>query len=108
MAAATIAGAAQLSGISTSTLERWLRDQEFLNNYGAARRRALDRAVGRLASSLDCAAETLTRNLTCGHRPTEVRCALALFDLAYRDAEWSDVDTRLSMLEGRLAARRAR
>lgn len=98
----TLDKAAARAHIGASTIDRWLRDDAFVAEYRAARRRALEGAVGSITASLAAAAATLQRNLNCGHHQTELRCALALFDLAYRDAELSEFESRLGRLETQL------
>jgi hypothetical protein len=79
--------AADSLGIPHSTLYGWMLRPGFKAAYRQARRDALEAAVGRLARSVEKAAETLERNLECGHAPTEVRCASALIDRAMRGTQ---------------------
>ncbi len=97
----TIAEAAEAAGVSSRTLERWLADNdEFVNEYRAARRRVVEGAVSRLQDATTEAVDCLKRNLTCGTPSTEVRAALGILDQAVRAVEIYDLETRLGALEG--------
>ena len=102
--APTLAAAAEAVGVAVSTLDRWMHDPAFLARYREARRRVLEAAAGRVADALAEAVGALRRNLECGHAATEVRAALAFFDLAYRDAELASVEDRVEVLEAKLTS----
>src|SRR5262245_4330147 len=101
----THVAAAERTGVSEATLQRWLRRPTFCDAYRAARRRVLEAALGRLQQSAGKAVEALERNLACGQPAHEVRAALGILDQAVKAAELLDLSERLEELERQVAAR---
>lgn len=95
----TIAAAAKRAGIGESTLVRWLRDPEFVAEYRAARRAAVDGAVAGLQHAAVQAVDALARNLRCGVPAVEVGAARIVLDQAMRGIELSDLGERVAQLE---------
>jgi len=95
------AAAASKAGIGEATLQRWLRDPEFMSAYRAARRSVIESAVGRLQQASEKAVATLERNLACGQPGVEIRAAVAILDNAIRGIDQLDLAYRLDALEAR-------
>jgi hypothetical protein len=90
LTAHTHAEAAAATGISESTLQRWLRLPEFVAAYRGARRAAVESAVAQLQLTSGEAVETLRRNLACGNPASEIRAALGIMDHALRGVTEAD------------------
>lgn len=91
--------AAANAGISTSTLDRWHKDEVFQEILREKQQQAMVRALAEVRSNLSDAANALLRNLTCGQPSSEIRAATALFDLTMRLHESVDLTDRLAQLE---------
>ena len=106
MSAPTTDDAARQVGVSPVTLWRWLQLPAFRDRYRAARRQALEQAVGRLQRIADEAVEALRRNLTCGNPSVEVRAAQAVLEQATRGVELIELEARIAELERAAEAER--
>jgi hypothetical protein len=96
----TIAAAAKKAGIGEATLYRWLaEDEHFENAYRAARRSAVEGAIGGLQRASEGAVSALERNLTCGLPSVEVRAAVSILDYSLRGIDRYDILERLETLE---------
>jgi hypothetical protein len=95
----THAAAAAKAGIGEATLQRWLRNPNFLSKYRIARRSIVEAAVGHVQQASAQAVDVLRRNLNCGNPSVEVRAALAILDKAMVGVELIDVTTRLEEIE---------
>lgn len=95
--------AAEHVGVSVGTIDRWHQDDRFLEMLVEARTEATKGITTRLWHALDDATATLTRNLRCGQPSAEIRSAVALFDIALRLAEATEVEERLQALEAAMA-----
>ncbi len=100
----THAQAAASVGVSQATLDRWLREETFQKAYRTARARVQELAVGSLVATMTAASEALARNLRCGQPAAEIRCAVAIFDLALRARVELELEERLERLEVHLHA----
>ena len=98
----TIAEAAKASGVSESTLWRWLQQEDFQKRYRQAQRSVVDRALGQLQSAAESAVQTLTRNLTCGKPEAENRAAVAILEFNLKARELFEMEERLTRLEALL------
>ena len=95
----TMEAAAKACGVSRSTLGRWLQLEAFQAAYRSARRAVTDAAIARLQQVAAEAVAALERNLTC-HVPTvEVQAARSVLELALRDADTAELESRLQALE---------
>lgn len=105
----TIAGAASKAGVNERTLRRWLADcPEFISEYRAARRHAVEVAISQLQQATTEAVETLRRNLRCGSRHAEIRAAVAILDYAVKGVEIIDLEERLEEVEEYMTRERRR
>ncbi|MCA1622733.1 MAG: hypothetical protein LC768_10675 [Acidobacteria bacterium] len=96
---ASIAEAAQTSGLSERTLYRFLEDAEFQTEYRNARRRVFEQNIVRLQSLHSGAIDTLERNLTCENPSVEVRAAQIIIEGNRKDFETLDILERMEKLE---------
>src|SRR5205085_2874691 len=75
---ASLALVAKKSGISESSLFRYMKQEAFLTRWRELRASAVEQAVANLQSLSGEAVETLRRNLSSGHAPSEVRTAVSV------------------------------
>jgi hypothetical protein len=96
----TIAAAAKKAGIGEATLYRWLsEDEHFEKAYRAARKSAVEGAIGGLQRASQAAVSTLESNLTCGLPSVEVRAAISVLDYAIKGVQSYDILERLEEIE---------
>lgn len=76
----SIKDAASISGLSEETIYRYLRDEDFKNQYEDAKRQIVGAAVSALQQAAAEAVETLRRNLTCDNPQAEIRAAQLILD----------------------------
>ena len=100
----TVAEAAKACAVSEVTLWRWMQQPAFTERYRAARRQALEGAIGSLQQAASEAASALRRNLACGVPSVEVRAALGILEQAIKGAELLDLQERIEALEQQQAA----
>jgi predicted DNA-binding transcriptional regulator AlpA len=85
--ASSIKDAASISGLSEETLYRYLRDEDFKNEYEQAKRQVVESAISALAASANEAVETLRRNLNCDNPQAEIRAAQLILDNVFGNSE---------------------
>jgi len=98
MASRTVAEAAEASGVSTRTLERWLADPGFAAAYRSTARDASRQALSALLSAQLEAVAALRDALQAESPATQVRAARALLEVGVRARE-SDLDERINAVE---------
>jgi hypothetical protein len=91
--------AAHRAGVSVGTIDRWHKDRQFQMMLVKAQREATRSITTQVWNALSDARQTLQRNLNCGMSSSEIRAAVALFDIALRLAEATEVEERLQRLE---------
>lgn len=96
--------AAVKAGVSERTVRAWLRRPGFRSRYRAARREAVEFAVGRLQRAAAEAVDTLTANLKAKRASDRNRAAALVLEHANRGVELADVLERVEMIEARLEA----
>jgi hypothetical protein len=104
------AEAARVVGIDLSTLKRWMRLPEFIEEYRRARWAVVEQAYARVQQNTPAAASVLLKLMVDPATPASgrIRAALGTFGLA-REALDLDIDTRVSALErGAEDAKKAR
>ncbi len=102
--------AARATGIDLSTLKRWLRRPEFIEEYRQARWEVVEQAYARVQQYTPAAASVLLKLMVDPATPASgrIRAALGTFGLA-REALDLDIETRVSELERAVnAAERSR
>jgi hypothetical protein len=94
------AEAARVAGIDLSTLKRWMRLPEFIEEYRRARWEVVEQAYARAQQNTPAAASVLLKLMVDPDTPASgrIRAALGIFGLA-RDALDLDIETRVSALE---------
>ncbi len=85
--ASSIKDAASISGLSEETLYRYLRDEDFKNEYEQAKRQVVESAISALTASANEAVETLRRNLNCDNPQAEIRAAQLILDNVFGNSE---------------------
>ena len=92
--------AARVAGIDLSTLKRWLRLPEFIEEYRRARWEVVEQSYARIQQNTPAAASVLLKLMVDPATPASgrIRAALGTFGLA-REALDMDVEIRLSQLE---------
>lgn len=100
----TMQDAAKKSGVSETTLWRWMQEPEFQSAYRQARRSVVEKAIGELQAACSEAVKTLHRNLSCGVASTEVTAAKIILEQATKGVELIDLQERLESLEQLLEA----
>ena len=94
------ADAARVVGIDLSTLKRWLRLPEFIEEWRRARWEVVEQAYARAQQSTGAATTVLQKVMVDSATPpsSRIRAALGLFGIA-RERLDLDIDTRVSALE---------
>src|SRR5262245_18740807 len=100
LAEPTIGQAAKVAGIGEKTLRRWLREPGFQAEYRAARRQALEGAIGALQQATGLAVQALVRDLDAdAPQAVQVRAALGILEQAAKGMELLDLADRITALE---------
>jgi len=82
---------ARMIGISTRTLQRWMKLPAFDSAYREARWLAYGQSIGRIRQAAGPAASIILRVMTDPNAPASVRLKAAELVLEYARAEW-DID----------------
>src|ERR1700754_863951 len=101
----SLALVAKKSGISESSLYRYLKDEAFLARWREMRAQAVEQAVSNLQSLAGEAVETLRRNLTSGHAPSEVRTAVSVLRQSLDAVDLFGLAQRVARLEKDMASK---
>jgi transposase-like protein len=96
---ATVAAAAEKTGVNEVTIYRWLKLPDFLAAYRKARREVVEKAVAQLQQSSWAASTTLVRLLGSSSDSIRLRAAQTILDQANKGIELLDFEERLSALE---------
>lgn len=105
LAAKNQAEAARVVGIDLSTLKRWLRLPEFIEEYRRARWEVVEQAYALVQQYTPAAASVLLKLMIDPATPASgrIRAALGTFGLA-REALDLDIETRVAELERTISA----
>jgi len=97
--------AAHAVGMSERALRNWLQDPDFLTVYYQARADLLQHSLGHIAQALVGAAVVLRSVQMDADAPASARVAAArtVYELALKDREIQQFETRLAMLEAQMA-----
>lgn len=95
----TISEAARETGISESTIFRWLQNEDFLERYREAQRTVVDEAIGTLQAATTKAVTTLIRNLDNESAFVANRAAQIILSQALKAVELNEILERLGKLE---------
>jgi len=97
----TIVAAAEKTGVSEATLNRWMKREEFKEAFREARRDAVSQAVARLHQACAAAVATLVGVMADDSAPTGCRVSAAktILEMAMRAVEVEELECRLVELE---------
>jgi lambda repressor-like predicted transcriptional regulator len=95
----SLALVAKKSGISESSLFRYMRQEAFLSRWRELRAQAVEQAVSNLQSLAGEAVATMRRNLSSGHAPSEVRTAVSILRQSLEAVDLFDLAQRIARLE---------
>lgn len=91
--------AAKKAGISATTLQRWLGEPGFQEEYRLARQQAFDDAMELLRTSTGMAARKLIEKLESGKDGDAIRAAMALLEFAFRAKSIFALEEKIKELE---------
>jgi hypothetical protein len=94
--------AAREAGISERQAYRWLDDEVFNRQVNRHRSKLVDETLGRLAAIGVKAVEALEGGLSSDNDNVRVRAAIGILDQLVRIREHSELEQRLTELEGRV------
>ncbi|ACL04491.1 phage protein [Desulfatibacillum aliphaticivorans] len=100
----TMAQAAESAGITSRTLLRWLKNEDFIEAYRQARREVVQQAVAGIQGAMSEALDTL-RDVMKDAQATpaaRVSAARTILDMGLKGVELEDVLVRLEALETQL------
>lgn len=97
----TVGEAAEVVGIGSRTLHRWMQEPDFRASYMAARREIVGHTTAALQHASGTAVRTLLEVMEDEDAPasSRVTAARAVLELAYRGIELEDLSARLDHLE---------
>jgi hypothetical protein len=97
----TVEAAAEATGVGRTTLLRWLKEQDFQDDYEKARRKIVQQATAQLRGIMGLAIKTLQDVMLDSEAPSSAKvcAAKAVIDGALRATELEDLDGRLQSLE---------
>jgi phage terminase small subunit len=91
--------AAAQAGVTTKTLERWLRDEDFVREYRVVRSQVMETAVARIQHAATEAVEALRRNLVPPASPSvQIRAAVSILEFSVKGVEFYDLVQRVDEL----------
>jgi phage terminase small subunit len=95
----TTAAAAEQAGVSSKTIERWLRDEDFVREYRVVRSQVMETAVARIQHAATEAVEALRRNLVPPASPSvQIRAAVSILEFSLKGVEFYDLVQRVDEL----------
>jgi hypothetical protein len=101
LTSSSVHGAADRIGVDPKTLQGWMREPGFIEEYRKAKREALSEATARLRSTMTEAVDVLRDVMQNTEHPPgpRVSAAKAVLDNAFKAVEVEDLEERLSALE---------
>ena len=106
LAGQSVALAARNEKISESTIWRWLKLPAFQTRWRELRACAVELAISQIQCQAGVAVETLSRNLSSGHAPSEVRTAVSILRQSIEALDTFDLAERVARLEKQIEAGR--
>jgi|HubBroStandDraft_1064217.scaffolds.fasta_scaffold62436_1 transposase-like protein len=91
--------AAKTTGVSASTLRRWMRLPEFESDYLRARREGVTQAYARLQQNSNVAGTLLLKLLVGSKDSTKLQAAKCILELSRKALDTEDILLRLERLE---------
>jgi hypothetical protein len=98
----TLKDAAAQSGISETTIYRYLQEEGFRRRYRAARFQAVESAVLKLQGLTTKAVETLEKTLNSENPNAACKAAQLILDNALKGSEFLEMEQRIKNLENLL------
>ncbi|ACL06907.1 phage protein [Desulfatibacillum aliphaticivorans] len=100
----TMAQAAESAGITSRTLLRWLKNEDFIEAYRQARREVVQQAVAGIQGAMSEALDTLRGVMKDAQATPAARVSAArtILDMGLKGVELEDVLVRLEALETQL------
>jgi AcrR family transcriptional regulator len=95
---------ARKAKISESSLYRYLKDEVFIACWRELRASQVEQAVARIQALTGAAVETLARNLSSGHAPSEVRTAVSILRQSLDAVDLYDLAQRIARVEKQIEA----
>jgi hypothetical protein len=105
LTAGTVDQAAELAGVSRTTLFVWLRDPAFQDELTRARATAFDGGLGTIRGGCEEAARVLLALLKSRNETTRRKAAETVLAFALKIHEGHDLEARLQALEAAVAGR---
>jgi len=99
LAEPSIEKAALTANVKPRTLRSWLTRPDFQTAFRQARQQLLQQTTDCLLALTRTAAETLQRNMACGHPASEIRAADLVLTHAAKGVELLDLARRVEELE---------
>jgi hypothetical protein len=99
----TVAEAAAEAEKSERTLYRWLKLPKFQKRVAEIRNRLIGAAVGKLATVMTEAAETLAGLMKSGDEAVKLRAAKSVLEITLKIRTEMEIEERLKAVEERLA-----
>lgn len=103
----SVANAARLCNVTARTVHRRLKKPEFSREVDKVRRSLMDRAVGRLASTMARASSTLRELLDDQDADVRLRAAKTILECGLKLRDALSMESRLAALEEAIAAKDA-
>ena len=97
----TMAEAASMAGVGESTLRRWLKNRNFVDEYRIARRQCVAVALNNLGRVCFQAVQTLEEVMSDANAipSSRVSAAKAALDVVIKVCEQEDLEQRIATLE---------
>lgn len=91
----------EVSGVSESTLYRWMQEEEFGQAFKEARKQAFSQSITRLQQASSVAADTLIEIMNDKKAPasSRVTASRTVFEMAHKAYEIENVTAKLEELE---------
>jgi len=103
----TIVKAAKRIGVDEATLYRWLREEDFKEQYRQAKQQVVEHAITQLQNACTEAVATLRQVMADREAPASARVAAArtVLEQAIKAVELEDIEKRIEALEAIMSKR---
>ena len=105
----SIPEAAKSVGIADRTLFRWLKNEDFQEDYRKAKREVIDHAISQVQTVISSAVQTLKDIMINNEAPPSARVSAArtIIETGIKTIEIQDLDDRITKLEKILSDKRS-